>query len=620
MILNKIIICLLILLTILYAQESFVLELDNDALLILEETEFRVTGTNSATLKYNTIIQINNPAGKKYSEYSYSENQYHRVEDIEAVIKDLNGEIIRELDEDDIHHSSISQNISDGVNYWFNLYSPKYPYIFECSLEYECQTLFNWPDWYPGADIPTFESRYRLILEEPVSFKTFPVGLEISPDVTVQDGDSVYTWRLKNIPAREKTYRLPPENKYKQKVLFASNQFSVDEYAGTNESWDEFANWNRKLYHGKKNLSESAILKVKQLTASARNDYEKIQMIYSYLQENTRYVAIELGIGGWQPYDAEWVFTKKYGDCKDLSICMIAMLDAVDIKAYPTLMKTRDAGIVYTDFPSNQFNHVLVFIPLGQDTIWVEPTADLLKAGELPPNREGCHVVVIKENSSELLTTPQSQSKYNLETSRIDGTIRSWSGLKFIANLRYTGHDKSRILSLSRTKDRKKIEKYIQDHLGGYESHPELDQYQFNNLDDQMTLSMSGKFKSFANQTTARIFFNPNIVNRIDFNEDLKEEEREFPLYFSYPYVEIDTIAIKIPFATEIESAPPAIDIDSSFARYKIDYKFVEKELLYVRHFEIKHRLIPANSYNDYVKFMLSVEKNDRKKFVFKKF
>lgn len=616
----KIINLLFLLLSCSSAQETFTIQLGKDAMILLDETEFRITGINSAELQNQRIIQINNADGKEYSECYYSEDKYRKLESVEAVIKDLNGKIIRELEEDDIHHSTITKDISDGIYYWFSLYSPKYPYIFECTLEYEYNTLFMWPNWHPEAYIPILKSRYRLIKEEPVSFKMYSIGFDIAPEITISGSDSIFTWQMNNIPAKEKKYRTPPENKIEKQILFASNHFEVDNFTGTSDSWDDFAAWIRRLYAGKYNLSAQAIAEVRQIAASAKNDREKVQLIFSFLQDNTRYIAIELGVGRWQPYSADWVFNKKYGDCKDLSTCLISMLDAVDIKAYPALMKTRDAGIIYTEFPSNQFNHVIVFVPLNQDTLWLEATADYLNAGELPSSREGCDVLVVKERNSEILRTPLSKSSDNLEVTRIEGVINSWNGFKFDGLCRYKGNDKSRLLHLYKTQEKREIEKFLHNYLGRFESTPKLAKYNLNDSQLDITLSISGVFKNFVNQTKKRIFLNPNILNRIDFNEDLKDEEREFPIYYSYPYTEIDTVIAKIPYAIDIESAPNAVDIDSSFARYKITYEYSNKKLTYVRHFEIKKRLIPVKSYQAYVDFMLDVEKYDRKKFVFLKF
>ena len=65
----------------------------------------------------------------------------------------------------------------------------------------------------------------------------------------------------------------------------------------------------------------------------------KVAVLYNYLQQNTHYVGIQLGIGGWQTYDAAYVATKKYGDCKALSNFMISLLKEAGIKGHAVVIK-----------------------------------------------------------------------------------------------------------------------------------------------------------------------------------------------------------------------------------------------------------------------------------------
>ena len=89
------------------------------------------------------------------------------------------------------------------------------------------------------------------------------------------------------------------------------------------------------------------------------------------MQNKTRYVSIQLGIGGYQPFEASVVDKTGYGDCKALSNYMLSMLETIGIKGhYALIMAGQNSPELEEDFPSSQFNHAIVAVPNGADTLW----------------------------------------------------------------------------------------------------------------------------------------------------------------------------------------------------------------------------------------------------------
>lgn len=105
------------------------------------------------------------------------------------------------------------------------------------------------------------------------------------------------------------------------------------------------------------------------------------------------------------------VFELKYGDCKALSMFMHAMLKEAGIKSNYTLVRAgNDEDDIDVDFPSNQFNHVILQVPSETDTVWLECTSRTLPAGFLGDFTMDRHVLVVDEDGGEIMKTPAYRS------------------------------------------------------------------------------------------------------------------------------------------------------------------------------------------------------------------
>src|SRR5207244_663743 len=104
-------------------------------------------------------------------------------------------------------------------------------------------------------------------------------------------------------------------------------------------SWQELGKFQVQLNSGRDKLPDAVKQTVHQLTDQISDPKEKVRILYEYLQRNTRYISIQLGIGGFQPFDASFVASKSYGDCKALSNYMYSLLKEANIKSCYTQIK-----------------------------------------------------------------------------------------------------------------------------------------------------------------------------------------------------------------------------------------------------------------------------------------
>lgn len=203
-----------------------------DAVVLSEEMVFHVSNLDDGELFYKKRILIKNKKAEKYCKVVLWETKFVEIDDIEAVITDTLGTILKELDDDDIEEAEFTPGYvlyADNTRKRFKLTHKTYPYIFEYSYTKEIKSLFFWPSWYPQDDIPVLSSTYKLILEKDIKYKTYSIGLNTTPTKTKINGDPVLVWQALNIPPLKKEGYLPPENKVQNAILFSAVDFELED-------------------------------------------------------------------------------------------------------------------------------------------------------------------------------------------------------------------------------------------------------------------------------------------------------------------------------------------------------------------------------------------------------
>ncbi len=197
-------------------------------------------------------------------------------------------------------------------------------------------------------------------------------------------------------------------------VYLSPNTFSIDGYEGDMSKWSSFGDWVRLLNEGKSDLSEKQKQVIKDLVSDENSKLEKTKIIYKFLQDNVRYVSIQLGIGGWQPYNSSYVHEKKFGDCKALTYYTKSMLDVVGVDSYYCLINAgKDNMNVIKNFPNAYFNHAFLMVPMETDTVWLECTSQDIPFGFLGNYTNDRLALVVSDSTSQLVQTKKYDAKEN---------------------------------------------------------------------------------------------------------------------------------------------------------------------------------------------------------------
>lgn len=177
--------------------------------------------------------------------------------------------------------------------------------------------------------------------------------------------------------------------------------------ASTLKDWSEVGLWYDKLQAGRTTITPQIAELAASVTQGKSLPEEKVDAIYTYVAQKIRYVAIEVGIGGYQAHAASDVLRNGYGDCKDKVGLMVTLLAAAGLKGYPAAVRARPDGIDLSVPMPGQFNHVIVAVPLDNRLLWADPTQELAPIGLLPSGLRGQSALLIEPGHVRLETIPE---------------------------------------------------------------------------------------------------------------------------------------------------------------------------------------------------------------------
>ncbi|WP_226389093.1 DUF3857 domain-containing protein [Penaeicola halotolerans] len=338
--------------------------------------------------------------------------QYDELISIEAfegeISNPLTGKTTSKLKLKDLNDISIISNFSifeDNRVKYFEPNAITFPVRVKYSFKRKYLGNLFVPGWIP---IPNYQQKvekttFRLQFPQDLPLRYLEKNIPVSAQESVENNMRIVSWQLADLDVQEDDF--PKEDDLSIKV--APTRFSMQGYESDLSTWNGLGQWILKLNNGRSEISERDAKWLRENIKEDEEPFQKIKLIYEYMQKNNRYVSIQLGIGGWQPMSAKEVSDLNYGDCKALTNYMMAMLKAVNITSNYTLVKAgSDEEDIDIDFPSNQFNHAILSVPMERDTLWLECTSNVLNTGFLGSFTSNRHVLLVNETGGHLVKTP----------------------------------------------------------------------------------------------------------------------------------------------------------------------------------------------------------------------
>lgn len=599
---------------ILLAFSLFSADFESDAVLLKYHTTVEVKSHKKITKNHVKLI-INNRRGQKLSVIQIPYQKGNKVRIKSAELKDIKGHVLKEFSSGDFHNES---NISD-----FSFYQDEYlkvcpviHHIYPYILEYEYEITVNqyvYLDWWSPViryDIPTLDA--QLSIEMADDFEMHAKSGFIEDSVyTCYSGKKRITWNAAYLPVYEEYYS-PHTSLYLPYVMAVPDDF---EYAkkGSFRSWSDFGLWQTDVNKDLDELTVAEMEKIDDLTDGITNDVDKIEVLYKNLLQRKRYVNISIETGGLQPHSAEYVCNNGYGDCKALSNYFKAVLAYIGVESFYTkVWAGRPIRYVDTTFVSQQSNHIILFVPLKKDTIWLDCTSKgpFNYLGTFTQNRLA---FVVDGETSRFVRTPVLEPEDVLIRRKIEVSAQHSLMIADFTNY-YKGSMYETLDQMSNGLNQKDVDEIIYDNIAdeGFL----VDDYSiFSNDSEKKEIGLTYS----ASSKKAIIRSNKELLLKqflIDVPEMEKPEDRKLPVQLDYPRYRIDSVIYAIPDHYSNKTENDDYSIENEFGEYRFKQINRENEVLIVKRYLLKAGFYPLEKYDQFYMFLNAIHEFEKQQFL----
>ncbi|MEO8820399.1 MAG: DUF3857 domain-containing protein [Ginsengibacter sp.] len=586
-----------------------------------EIMNFEVKDIDLATLSVHQVYTVLDGEGADILYFLKSSDEFTKLEDAEIKVFDAHGKEVNRYKMKEMKSIATGDGlVVDGKVYYFQVAAPSYPITVEYNYKVKYKGTLNYPDYHIQVPEQAVEhSKYTVSVPLNLDLKYKPQHISLSPVISNSDKNKTYTWEVKNLSAIPFEEGCASYQTSYPAILLSPQKFSMDGNDGDLSSWKTFGEWYAILSKGSINLSDATKNSLRGMVKDAKSEKEKIQILYHYLQNNFRYVSIQLGIGGFKPFDAAFVDSKKYGDCKALANYMQAMLDAVGIISYPALVNAEyNQQPVDPAFPHNSFTHVILCVP-GKDTTWLECTSKATDAGILGNFTENRNALLVTPQGGILVATPKSNPSENTFHLTTKVTLYEDASGKSESVMESKGAFKEEIIEYVLNEKKDDQQDYLVKRLGF--SQPDQFDLTTNKNDDSAKTSFTLALEKVPEFTAgSKMFLNPRIY-KIWSSALPEDETRTHSFYFPFPFIKTDTTVYQLPDTYTIDHLPGAKDHKFKYGSFSSKYSYDEKTntITSIAFLELNQNVIPADNFLEARNFFGSVIKEYTEKIVIKR-
>lgn len=494
--------------------------------------------------------------------------------------------------------------------------------------------------WIPQDSIPVVRSRFRLRLPAGWSYKAMWVnGAESSPAVTP---DGAWQWEATDLKPIEPEDNMPTFQAV-ARVMHVAIQ-APDAKLSSFRDWNEMGRWFASLTAERSSLTPEISQAVNDRIAGKPTQFDRIKALSQSVQKDIRYVHVALGTIGYQPRSPQDVMKTRYGDCKDKANFLRVLLDQIGTESHLVLVNTT-RGVLRADTPPGPiFDHAVIAIRLPPDTppaarngmsmiedgkggslLLFDPTDDLTPFGRVGEHLRAGELLLVTAESAKLVHAPTGTPADNgvdravttklAADGSLSGDVREvWKGV-------WASEERQRISEANLgTERRKPVEARLALSVSNYQLPPAGTTYSDPEaIENPIEWRYSFTTRNYANVAGDLLMVRPRVLGIKAATFLDTGEKRLNPVALAATHQDNDSMQIELPQGYEVESLPPAVNVDIGFAAYRSRTRVEGNKLVYERTFEQKQLDLPLEGVESLRKLYAAISRDERAVAVLKK-
>lgn len=477
---------------------------------------------------------------------------------------------------------------------------PVQGYTYNYSLEKKYEDVKYFTSLYFNDQYPVIKKTINITVPnwlnlelKEFNFETGSIVKTVTPNA---DNNAItYTYTMSDIPAFTKEENAPGKSYLYPHILLIAKSFKNKGTETTlfNSAADLYK-WYKSLIDMMKDDPNVLKEKVKELTANAKTDEEKIKNIYYWVQDNIRYIAFEDGIAGFKPDESNNVFEKRYGDCKGMANLNKQMLKLAGFDARLTWIGTKHIAYDYSTPSVAVDNHMICTLFYKGKKYFIDGTEKYNSFGEYAERIQGKEVMIENGDDYIIEKVPLSTSGANKETIavklRIDG-----EKLVGTCHKEFIGESRTEFLDIYQSFENNDKKETLERYLSKSDKNIEVSAIKTSDLknrDQKLTLdydvSVANKFSSFENE------FYVDLEYMNEYKQFfLKDRKTDYQFRYKTDYE--SNLTLDVPKGYKVTKLPENLSIQEKDFSVVITFQQVGNSVVYKKVFNFKNAVIKAS-------------------------